>query len=254
MCSSVGLTGYTLGGGVGPLGGIYGTGSDNLLSAEVVTGTGEILTVSEKKHPDLFYGLRGAGFNYGVVTSLTYRIHPATNNGEVTVIDATFPAALNGSVWEAAHSLVGHQPKELSILFAIRFNETLGGMSLVGSFIFFGPEAQAVEAAKPFLDLNPLNVEVKTSTYDEFSHVALYGEVADIGPKKSINFAPLTINLYQVDVANMIKVINFMNQTLTENADLKAATLSWAQYPLDGFLQYPLESSAFPYRDVVVYL
>ncbi len=254
MCPTVGISGFTLGGGVGPLGGLYGAASDNLLSAEVVTGTGELLHVSAKSHPDLWYGLRGAGFNYGVVTSMKYRIHPATNKGQVTVINAMFPAALNGSVWEAANSFVGHQPKELSILFAIRFNQTLGGMSPVGSFIYFGPQDEALKVAKPFLDLNPLYVEVHQSTYAEFSSVALYQDVADIGSRKAIDFAPFTLNLYKVDVKNMINVINHMNTSLTQNADLQGATLSWAQYATDGFLRYPVQSSAFPYRDVIVYL
>lgn len=254
MCPTVGISGYTLGGGVGPLGGMYGTASDNLLSAEVVTGTGELLNVSATSHPDLWYGLRGAGFNYGIATSLKYRIHPATNQGKVTVINAMFPAALNGSVWEACNSYVGHQPKELSILFAIRFNETLGGISPVGAFIYFGPKEEALRIVKPFLDLKPLYVEVHESNYADFSSVALYQDVADIGSRKAIDFAPFTLNLYKVDVPNIIKVINYMNTSLTRNDDLKGATLSWAQYPTDGFLRYPVKSSAFAYRDVIVYL
>ena len=254
MCPTVGISGYTLGGGVGPLGGIYGTASDNLLSAEVVTGTGELLNVSATSHPDLWYGLRGAGFNYGIATSLKYRIHPATNKGKITVINAMFPAALNGSVWEACNSYVGHQPKDLSILFAIRFNETLGGISPVGAFIYLGPKEEALKVVKPFLDLKPLYVEVHESNYAEFSSVALYQDVADIGSRKAIDFAPFTLNLYKVDVKNLIKVINYMNTSLTRNDDLKGATLSWAQYPTDGFLRYSVQSSAFPYRDVIVYL
>ena len=254
MCPTVGTSGLTLGGGVGPLGGLHGATSDQLLSVEMVTGTGEILNVSATEHPDLFYGIKGAGFNYGVVTSLKYRIHPATNAGKITVINAMFPASLNGSVWAAANTYVGSQPKELSILFAIRFNETLGGMSFTGTFIYFGPEETALEVLKPFLDLSPLHVEVNTAGYDNFSSVALYGEVAAIGPMKGIDFAPYTINLYQVDVKNLVSVFDYMNTTLTANPDVLSATLSWAQYPTDGFLKYPLDSSAFPYRDVVVYL
>ncbi|KAK4244339.1 hypothetical protein C7999DRAFT_17393 [Corynascus novoguineensis] len=253
MCPTVGISGYTLGGGVGPLGGMYGAASDNLLSAEVVTGSGEVLTVSAKSHPDLWYGLRGAGFNYGVVTSMKYRIHPATNNGEITVINAMFPAALNGSVWEACNSFVGRHPKELSILFAIRLNETLGGISPIASFIYFGPRDEALKVVKPFLDLNPLHVEIHQSNLAEFSNVALYADVADIGSRKAIDFAPFTLNLYKVDVKNLVNVINFMNTTLAENDDLKGATLSWAQYPTEGFLSYPSRSSAFAYRDVIVY-
>ncbi|KAI1867719.1 uncharacterized protein JN550_006860 [Neoarthrinium moseri] len=254
MCPSVGVSGLTLGGGVGPLGGFYGATSDNLISAEVVTGTGKILTASATENADLFYGIRGAGFNFGVVTSLNYRIHPATNQGRVTVVNAMFPANLSTSVWQATNKYVGHHPKELAILFAIRFNETLGGMSFVGSFIYFGPETQALEVIRPFLDLNPLYLEViNDASYSNFSSVALYGDVADIGPKKSIDFAPYTLNLYKVDVKNLVSSLNHMNATLTANPNLRPATLSWAQYSPEGYLKFPLESSAFAYRDVVVW-
>ncbi|KAI9667739.1 MAG: hypothetical protein M1821_000556 [Bathelium mastoideum] len=252
-CGTVGVTGFTLGGGVGPLGGLYGTASDNLLSVEMVTGTGEILDVSATSHPDLFYGVRGAGFNYGIATSLQYRTFPATNEGRVTVINAMFPGPTNRSVWEAANSFVGQQPPDFSILFAIRFNETMGGMTVVGSFIFLGNEDQTRQVAKPFLDLNPLYVETFNAAYDNFSLIALYNDISDIGPRRGINLAPFTINLYKVDVDNLVSVMDFMNMSLTQNSDLQAATLSWAQYSSDGFLSYPLESSAFAYRDVAIW-
>jgi FAD/FMN-containing dehydrogenase len=77
-CSSVGLAGLTLGGGYGPLAGKYGLVADNLLSAQVVTADGELVTASAAEHADLFWGLRGGGGNFGVVVSFEYRLHPVT--------------------------------------------------------------------------------------------------------------------------------------------------------------------------------
>ncbi|EHB47009.1 (R)-6-hydroxynicotine oxidase [Mycolicibacterium rhodesiae JS60] len=76
---TVGLTGATLGGGFGLLTRLYGMASDNLLAAEVVLASGEVVVADEQNHPDLLWALRGAGNgNFGIVTSLTYRIHPLT--------------------------------------------------------------------------------------------------------------------------------------------------------------------------------
>ena len=124
------MTGFTLGGGIGPYSGLYGTASDSVASIEMVTGTGEILTVSKTQHPDLFWGMKGAGFNYGVVTSITYNIYDATNGGQAMNADMTFPGSQNESVWELARSFVGHQPKELAITFSLAYNATLGEVSI----------------------------------------------------------------------------------------------------------------------------
>jgi FAD/FMN-containing dehydrogenase len=73
--STTGVAGYTLGGGLGWLMAKHGLAADNLLSAEIVTANGEVLNVSEKSHPDLFWAIRGGGGNFGVVTSFEFRLH-----------------------------------------------------------------------------------------------------------------------------------------------------------------------------------
>src|SRR6266571_1523502 len=74
--STTGIAGYTLGGGLGWLMSKYGLTTDNLLSAEIVTATGEVLQPSANEHSDLFWAIRGGGGNFGVATSFEYRLHP----------------------------------------------------------------------------------------------------------------------------------------------------------------------------------
>jgi FAD/FMN-containing dehydrogenase len=73
--STTGIAGLTLGGGQSWLGSKYGFAIDNLLSVDIVTADGKLLTASTIQHQDLFWGIRGAGHNFGVVTSFEYRLH-----------------------------------------------------------------------------------------------------------------------------------------------------------------------------------
>ena len=74
--ATVGVTGFTFGGGHGYLARKHGLGADNLLRADVVTADGETLTAREDRRSELFWALRGAGGNFGVATSLEVRLHP----------------------------------------------------------------------------------------------------------------------------------------------------------------------------------
>src|ERR687885_419632 len=76
--SGVGVVGYTMGGGFAWLGRKYGFNADSMREADVVTADGELIRVSAYEHPDLFWGLKGGGGNFGLVTSLEFSLYPVT--------------------------------------------------------------------------------------------------------------------------------------------------------------------------------
>ncbi len=110
--SSVGLAGLTLGGGYGPLMSKYGLVADNLLSAQVVTADGHLVTASAMEHADLFWGLRGGGGNFGVVVSMEYRLHPLT-----TVLSGLllYPLDQAGAVLRFYDEFIETAPDELTV-------------------------------------------------------------------------------------------------------------------------------------------
>jgi hypothetical protein len=99
-CPTVGIAGFTLGGGEGRLMDKYGAGCDNLLSAQVVTVDGRQVEASLTSNPDLFWAIRGGGGNFGVVTNLEYQLHPVDQvlSGTLTYSAGYIPELLRAFV------------------------------------------------------------------------------------------------------------------------------------------------------------
>jgi FAD/FMN-containing dehydrogenase len=110
IIGSTGIAGLTLGGGIGYLSRKYGLSCDNLVSAEVVTADGEVLTVSESEHPDLFWALRGGGGNFGVVTTFEYRLHPVA---EIYGGPIAYPVDRADEVLRLYREYIAEAPEEL---------------------------------------------------------------------------------------------------------------------------------------------
>jgi FAD binding domain/Berberine and berberine like len=112
VISTTGIAGLTLGGGVGWLNGRFGLACDNLIAADVVTADGRFLRASEQKNADLFWGLRGGGGNFGIVTSFEYRLHPL---GPMVLSGPVFhPAASARDVLRFYREFSVDEPDELT--------------------------------------------------------------------------------------------------------------------------------------------
>jgi FAD/FMN-containing dehydrogenase len=116
VISTTGIAGLTLGGGLGWLMAKYGLAMDNLLSAEVVTASGDIVRASKDENDDLFWGLQGGGGNFGAVSWLEYRLHPV---GPVTsgLIAYSFEQARN--VLKFFREITSALPDDLTIFGAL---------------------------------------------------------------------------------------------------------------------------------------
>lgn len=114
-CSCVGVVGAALGGGIGPYQGVHGLLLDDLKSVSIVTGSGEIVTASQDVKSDLFWGFRGAGQNFGIVTSATFQIHDQINNGMALNGDFVYPASSKESIFDLVQSLDENKPDQLSL-------------------------------------------------------------------------------------------------------------------------------------------
>lgn len=162
---SVGLVGATLGGGFGFLTRNFGMASDNLLSAEIVvasdTDGATAITADENNHPDLLWALRGAGNgNFGIVTALTYRVHPLT---QTTYITATWSGLddLPGvfDAWQRSAPFA--ENRLTSQLEVSRDQIALAGV------LAFGSEAEARQMLAPVLTVGHPDVSVTSADWPD---------------------------------------------------------------------------------------
>ncbi len=109
--TTTGVAGFTLGSGSGWLERLYGSACDNLLSAEVVTAAGTVVTASESENPDLLWGLRGGGGNFGIVTEFTLRLHPVGPGAYGGLL--MYPRSQAPEVLRHVRDFLGSAPREV---------------------------------------------------------------------------------------------------------------------------------------------
>jgi len=177
LAPTVGIVGYLLGGGVGWLTRQYGPGAISIRSVELVTADGHLLQVDENSYPDLFWGLRGGGGNFGIVTALEFALYPVN---EIFGGQVVYPIAQGKDILNAYVQWVKTVPDELtSALRVMHFPSrpalppTLRGKSVVVMMACYNGGEKAGEAL-----LQPMRT-VGTPLLDTFAQIP-YSQVATI--------------------------------------------------------------------------
>ena len=146
--STTGVAGLTLGGGWGWLQGKYGLSLDNLLGVEMVLADGSVVTASENENADLFWAVRGAGANFGVVTSLTFRLHPVGPTVVGGLVAHPFDRA--GEVLRYYRDFARSLPDELSLAAGVLHAADGSGTKLVAILAgWCGSVADGEAAVRP---------------------------------------------------------------------------------------------------------
>jgi FAD/FMN-containing dehydrogenase len=163
LVSTTGIAGFTLGGGLGWLMRRHGLACDNLLSVDLVTADGQFLTASAEEHPDLFWGLRGAGPNFGVATALEYRLHPV---GLVLAGRLIYPFAQAKEVFQVYREVTQAAPDELTAHLGLRMAPD--GTPVVGILVCYsGPIEAGERVVLPLRQLGPMADLVGPLAYRE---------------------------------------------------------------------------------------
>ncbi|MDF2770658.1 MAG: linked oxidase protein, partial [Geminicoccaceae bacterium] len=161
LISTTGVGGLTLGGGLGWLMRSYGLAADNVIGVEIVTADGQVRRANATENPDLFWGVRGGGGNFGVVTMFEFRLHPVhTVYGGMLV----YPAARAPEILRRYRDLAASASDELTLFAGLMTSPD--GIPIVAVLSCYnGPAAMAEPAIQPLRDLGPVADQVSEMTY-----------------------------------------------------------------------------------------
>jgi len=166
VISTTGIAGLTLGGGIGMLMRKHGLTCDNLLSADIVTADGRFQTVSAVEHPDLFWGLRGGGGNFGIVTSFEYQLHPVD---EVLAGNVVHPISQAAEFLRFFREFTAGAPNELTTYFNLAGDPDLGPVAAVDG-CYAGESAAGDAALRPLREFgSPLADNFAPMPYRDFN-------------------------------------------------------------------------------------
>ncbi|RYP18019.1 hypothetical protein DL767_009911 [Monosporascus sp. MG133] len=251
--SCPGMVGVTLGAGVGPWGGVHGLLIDALLSLRVVTAGGRVINVSKKSYPDLFWAFRGAGANFGIVVSATYKLQEQVNEGESLVADVIIPAEKNASYFELLQSYDGSLPENLSISSFITYNWTIDAPQITASWAYIGPEADGRIEFAPLLALEPIIGAIAVYPWNKVITSVAGG--ADAG----LCLDGGTHNIYTLNARNLSAPTyeaTFEKYSLfyKEYPEARGSSLQIAIFPNQAALSVPDSETAYAWRDTLAHV
>jgi FAD/FMN-containing dehydrogenase len=181
VVSTTGVAGLTLGGGQGWLTGKHGLSLDNLVSADVVTADGQLLRASDRDNPDLFWGLRGAGANFGIATSFEFRLHPV---GPMVVGGmVAHPIGRAVEVLRFYRAFAASQPDELTTYAALMTGPD-GAPIVALVACYAGPLDDGERAIEPLRRFGPPVVDV----LGPMPYVAVQGMIGQGFPAGRLNY------------------------------------------------------------------
>jgi FAD/FMN-containing dehydrogenase len=244
IVSHTGIGGLTLGGGLGHLMRKFGLAIDGLRSCDVVTADGEFVVASEQENPELFWGLRGGGGNFGVVTNFTFELRPL--GPTVLAGMVAWPMDQAPQVLRFLREFIAHAPDEVGLMANLRLApplpvvpEALHGKPIVALVpTYAGPVDEGRDALAPIQELpTPAFDALMPKPY--VAHQKMFDAVYPHGRHyywKSHKLGPLTNEMIDVVV----------DQAAQVTSPLSAVPI----FSFGGAVaRVPDDSTAFPYRD-----
>jgi FAD/FMN-containing dehydrogenase len=250
ICECVGIGGAMLGGGHGFLQGQYGLMADQLIDATLVLANGTIVHVSEQSNPELFWALRGAGHNFGIVTELNYKIHDVAGHEDWAFEMYFFSGSQAEALFETINKLVLSQEPN-----TVHFGYIMNVPSLdtenavfMWTVLHDGPSEALKKHTEPLRSLGPLSLDSGGVPYAQMARFLVSDlDSAPCQPGSTMQRFPVRLRKY--GVLAMQKAYDLFNEKMKEIPALNNSMFALESYPIQGVKSVSRESTAYAFRD-----
>ena len=268
------MLGATLGGGVGRYNGLHGMIVDSLLNVRMVTANGDIVTASTTENADLFWGIRGAGFNYGIIVSAEYQVYNLTSS-LVMNADMVFPVSQNATIFNYLKNYENSLPAEFAIILLGGYSEAYGGVSHAGSALvqflilsssiqhyilinaaYAGPLSSGKALIQPLLDLRPVKENISEIPWSELTQTAFFEAEGSL-PNPCIK--GLHQNVYggsirTYDIPTFQNWVAELDIFYSNYPNARGSIWFIEQFATQAVKAVSDEATAYPWRDITAHL
>ncbi|KAK0713564.1 hypothetical protein B0T26DRAFT_873683 [Lasiosphaeria miniovina] len=250
----VGVLGATLGAGVSANQGYAGLLADLLDEVQLVTAAGRLVTASRTQYADLFWALRGAGANFGIVTSATFRLPETVNKGNVTNANFLFPAADKAA---QVYGYLASLDDNMSALLALNIGTFLDPGSkqlmLLVNANFAGPPDEAAPYLAALSDLQPLRSEVLNVRWPDVFATSYFGipDTKACGRNQHVNMR--SVGARRTDAAALVAFLGALDRFSRAHPGVFTAMMIH-RFPNQKVREVPDGDSVYPYRDLKMHI
>lgn len=249
------MLGATLGGGIGRYNGLHGMILDALISVRLITAKGEVVTASTTENSDLFWGVRGAGFNYGIIIEATYRVTDLTSQ-LVANADFNFPLNASTAIVSFLKSLETEMPEKLSLIALVTYMAEYGGLTFTLNAAYPGPKDELIQLLNPLLHkITPLHQNITVIPWKDLTYTAFFAAE----PSMAACVKGLYRNVYggsvkSYDISSFDTFFHNMQGFYTKYPDAQSSVFFIEQFSKNKTMSIPDNSTAYPYRDITAHL
>ncbi|RSL47304.1 hypothetical protein CEP54_013471 [Fusarium duplospermum] len=232
------------------------TGLMGIVSARVVLVNGKAVTASKKENTDLFWALRGAGHNFGIVTEVTYKVYDAPTKDNWLVTTFIYLPDQIEEFYKVANKAIGNghavnrQPAGMLVasLYTIVPDVDPNKPVLLFLMVYDGSEEEMTPHAKPYLDLKPVLNSTQKISYSEISAVFAFDDNS-VACQKGIRTQGYSLLLQKYHIPTQHAVYDAFSEFTSKNPDFKRSYVIFEGYPLQGVRAIDASATAVADRE-----